>query len=209
MRMAPDSEYPDFFYTPERFAVNYNSDHQYLFGIGSARDIVSKGKVAAADHVMIFIIRTDGKWECGSQVERLRMKLWYITDDGSPANWGYIKLLHANFNPNTDELSIRYILNEASSADVDESDYSINSKDVSEITISNLKTKQAFSCKNSEISFPIQYPYRAMMDMEATFIFSGSYDLHWSTPKLDSIRGWHMARGDIDEIYGGVTLSED
>ena len=156
---------------------------------------------------MIFIIRTDGKWECGSQVERLRMKLWYITDDGSPANWGYIKLLHANFNPNTDELSIRYILNEASSSDVDESDYSINSKDVSEITISNLKTKQAFSCKNSEINFPLQYPYRAMIDLEATFIFS-EFGYGWNLPKLDFIRGWHSAP-NIDEMWGGVSLSED
>jgi hypothetical protein len=128
--------------------------------------------VAAADHVMIFIIRTEGEWGCGSQVERLRMKLWYITDDGSPANWGYIKLLHANFNPNSDELSIRYILNEASSSDVEESDYPLISKDVSEITIKNLKSTIAFSCRNSEINFPIQYPLRAMMDMGGTFAYS-------------------------------------
>ena len=138
-KMPPDSEYSDFFYTPERFAVNYNSNHRYLFGIGSAREHASYGKVAAADHVMIFLIRTESEWGCGSQVERLRLKLWYITDDGSPSNWGYIKLLHTNFNPNVDELSIRYTLNQASNSDVDESDYPLISKDVSEITIKNLK----------------------------------------------------------------------
>ena len=96
--------------------------------------------MVAVDHIMIFLIRTDDKWGCGREFERLRLKLWYITDDNMPANWGYIKLLNANFNPNSDKLSIRYILNEAGSSDVEELDYSLHSKDVSEISITNLKT---------------------------------------------------------------------
>ena len=116
---------------------------------------------------MIFMIRPEGDWGCDSLVERIRLKLWFITEDGSPANWGYIKLLHANFNPNIDELSIRYILNEASISDNDESDYSLVSKDVGEITIKNMKSNNAFLCRNSGHNYPIQY--RAMMDLEATF----------------------------------------